>query len=70
MTARRWRSKPLLNARGDARLLGRRPDNRGSPGCLNWALLAYGANNQLVAQLQAPICKVDGHGTAWTITTK
>jgi hypothetical protein len=41
-----------------------------SPGCLNWALLVYDANNQLVAQLQAPICKVDGHGTAWTITTK
>ncbi len=39
-------------------------------GCLNRALLAYDANNKLVAQLQAPICKVDGHATAWTITTK
>ena len=39
-------------------------------GCLNWTLLAYDANDKLVAQLQAPICKAHGHVPAWTITTK
>ena len=39
-------------------------------GCLNWTLLAYDASNKLVAQLQAPICKVHGHVPTWTITTK
>lgn len=37
-------------------------------GCVNWVLLAYDANNKLVAQLQAPICKVDGDVKPWTIT--